>query len=437
MRKKKNENGQAIVIIAISLVVLLGFTGLAIDGGLLYSDRRNAQNIADAAAMAGAGQAAKNLKDATGSDWATKCSNLVSGAQSSAINRASSNGISLTAKSAGDLAASHNGVNVQCNTATPQSLDVTVEISTTTPTFFVQFVFNGPLRSQVQAVARVLAPTPAMPGQGIIAMEDLCNTHLNDISISGGGNSGNVQVISGGIFINTVGSATCGISPGNSSGGGFVIADTITNVGSYNYGVNDHIIPSPITTGANGGTAIGDPLAGLAEPTCSSSGSIQTTSGNNTFNPGNIAGSVLSNGGTLNPGTYCITGSVALKGQTKLLGNNVLLYFKDGALSLPGQGGLTISAQTTGTYAGIAIFAARSNTNTIDIKGNGGQAVVGMIYALNGVIQAVGGGKDPEDINITGQLIANQIIGNGNGSLIVTYDGEKTYHTPTTMSLYK
>ncbi|MGE5223512.1 MAG: pilus assembly protein TadG-related protein, partial [Omnitrophica WOR_2 bacterium] len=35
------ENGQIIIMLALVMVALLGFTGLAIDGGMVYSDRRN------------------------------------------------------------------------------------------------------------------------------------------------------------------------------------------------------------------------------------------------------------------------------------------------------------------------------------------------------------------------------------------------------------
>jgi hypothetical protein len=49
----KEEKGQALIIIAISLVVLAAFVGLAIDGGQLYTNRRKTQNGSDAAALAG------------------------------------------------------------------------------------------------------------------------------------------------------------------------------------------------------------------------------------------------------------------------------------------------------------------------------------------------------------------------------------------------
>ncbi len=49
-----SEKGQAIVYLVIGLVVFLGFVALAIDGGMVLADRRDAQNATDASALAGA-----------------------------------------------------------------------------------------------------------------------------------------------------------------------------------------------------------------------------------------------------------------------------------------------------------------------------------------------------------------------------------------------
>jgi len=54
MKKKSNEKGQSLVIIAFAFFGLVAIAALAIDGGILYLNRRNAQTAADAAAMAGA-----------------------------------------------------------------------------------------------------------------------------------------------------------------------------------------------------------------------------------------------------------------------------------------------------------------------------------------------------------------------------------------------
>src|SRR2546423_10776364 len=46
------QRGQAIVLVALLLVVLFGFVGLAIDGGRGYLDRRQMQAAVDAASLA-------------------------------------------------------------------------------------------------------------------------------------------------------------------------------------------------------------------------------------------------------------------------------------------------------------------------------------------------------------------------------------------------
>src|SRR5512138_3705007 len=54
MKLRSRERGQALILIAFGAVALFGFTALAIDGSRVFSDRRNAQNAADTAALAAA-----------------------------------------------------------------------------------------------------------------------------------------------------------------------------------------------------------------------------------------------------------------------------------------------------------------------------------------------------------------------------------------------
>ena len=71
------EKGQALVVIALAAVALFGFVALAIDGSAQYSDRRNAQNAADTAALAAALEKVNELTNGTSdvspstSAWAT------------------------------------------------------------------------------------------------------------------------------------------------------------------------------------------------------------------------------------------------------------------------------------------------------------------------------------------------------------------------------
>jgi Flp pilus assembly protein TadG len=54
LRNARREGGQMIVLFTICLVVIIAMTGLVIDGGDTFLQRRDLQNIADTAAMAGA-----------------------------------------------------------------------------------------------------------------------------------------------------------------------------------------------------------------------------------------------------------------------------------------------------------------------------------------------------------------------------------------------
>ncbi len=57
----REERGQAVVLVALTLVALIALLGLAIDGGSLYLERRRMQNAADGAALAGARRLAQAI----------------------------------------------------------------------------------------------------------------------------------------------------------------------------------------------------------------------------------------------------------------------------------------------------------------------------------------------------------------------------------------
>ena len=58
-----DDKGQALVLVAITLTVLLGFAALAIDYGYLSHQKRKLQNAADAAALAGVQELSENKND--------------------------------------------------------------------------------------------------------------------------------------------------------------------------------------------------------------------------------------------------------------------------------------------------------------------------------------------------------------------------------------
>src|SRR5512143_2476853 len=73
-RNRIAQRGQVLIIFVFAIIGLIGMTGLAIDGGNVYSDRRHAQNAADTAALAGALMKVNQEKGG-----ATGCTNISGG----------------------------------------------------------------------------------------------------------------------------------------------------------------------------------------------------------------------------------------------------------------------------------------------------------------------------------------------------------------------
>ena len=155
------ESGQVFVLLVIAFVVLLGFAALAIDGGMIYSDRRIGQNAADAAALSGAGAAGQDLKTLLVEEWdcGSGFNTAIANARAAAIENASINQFTITST----VGITENVVTVECSTGTNPAdnfMDVNVRIDRETPSTFIHLLFDGPLVNTLNATSRV---RPRMP----------------------------------------------------------------------------------------------------------------------------------------------------------------------------------------------------------------------------------------------------------------------------------
>lgn len=75
----ENEHGGVSVLVALLMVVLLGFAAIAVDVGMLYSEKAQLQNGADAAALLVAQKCAKNQTDADCAATSTLAASITSG----------------------------------------------------------------------------------------------------------------------------------------------------------------------------------------------------------------------------------------------------------------------------------------------------------------------------------------------------------------------
>ena len=55
-RLHEEDDGQVMILVAILMVGMVAVVGLVTDGGMVFTQRRDLQNVADAAALAGAAQ---------------------------------------------------------------------------------------------------------------------------------------------------------------------------------------------------------------------------------------------------------------------------------------------------------------------------------------------------------------------------------------------
>jgi hypothetical protein len=130
---RRDERGQAIVLMTLSLVVIMGMATLVLDVGSWYHTKRRLQGTADAAALAGA----------------QLLPNDSSGAQSQALTYANKNG--------GDVA----GANITVTSTVLTNDTISVRARKTAPGIFSSIFGVASADIDARAKARVGPPTKA------------------------------------------------------------------------------------------------------------------------------------------------------------------------------------------------------------------------------------------------------------------------------------
>src|SRR5581483_10577335 len=92
MCSHENQRGQVLPLVALCLVVLLGFGGMAVDVGYLQYQQRQQQSAADAAALGGAEWELKNSSDCTTTSTALSAAAKSDSALNGYTDQAAANG---------------------------------------------------------------------------------------------------------------------------------------------------------------------------------------------------------------------------------------------------------------------------------------------------------------------------------------------------------
>ena len=434
--RRSTEKGQVMVLLSLVLVGLLGFAALALDGGMLFSDRRHAQNAADSSSLAGASAAAYYMRTHNVNYNAFVCGTsgtvyTEATAEIEAINRAASNDYVID----NDISDNH-GVNVKCEITDMLSyqdkhFDVTTMITRDTKSNFAHLVYDGPLRNEVEAVARVYPPAPLAFGKAIIALnEAACSGNKYGVIFSG---SSQTTVTGGGVWSNgcLTGNGTSFTVTVNDGGVGFAGSSTgtLTNINP-----SPAYIPSTIPYFSTT----------IAEPDCSSLPSRTVPkSGDATLQAG-VYDEIKWTGGalTLNPGLYCVTGSkgVSISGGS-LNGDGVTIFLTKGGVTINGNVDpvdLRAPEETpdpTPALAGVLFYLANGNAGIISVTGNSTSFYLGSVYAPDGDLYFSGSsGTDP---TFNTQLIGNNVEVSGGATIDINFNDDENYEKPPYLDLQK
>jgi Flp pilus assembly protein TadG len=412
MKHTNSEKGQALIVIALAAMVLFGFAALTIDGSMAFSDKRNAQNAADTAALAGA-LAASRSNDIT----------------TTAQNRATSNGYDSGTLSDVTITVT-NAPSGSCP-AGVTGKDIKVDIVSYVNTTFARVIGTNQIINNVTATSRSCGSYYGSPFNGN-AVVSLAPTGTGfdahgtpDFNITGGG-----------IFVNSSSSsaATCGGAAG-------VSAPSVSAVGSTGMG-GCYSGPAP-TTGATQ-LAYAD-YAGLfpRQPACN--GTAALSSGQ--WRPQSGAdGSRVAFSGDMSfaPGLFCVTNSPG-PFHGEISGSGVTFYVMSSSFSMKfnGSGNLTATAPTSGEYKGVLLYLAPQvnngtllNTQELDMRGNGSGNIVGTIIAPSADVTMFGNSGTGA---LNSQIIAYQVDSGGNADIVVAYAANDNYQAaqPITLSLLK
>jgi Flp pilus assembly protein TadG len=402
MRDRHKESGQALIFVALSMAVLMGFMALAIDVGLLFRARRNMQIAADAAAAA----AALNYL----------YYGSVGTAKTAAINAAAANGVTIidsdinTPPLSGPNSGTTAGAYFEVIPHQPQGT-----------TFMGVISHSG----SVNVAARAVAGTPAASKACIWIGNPTGNDtfHLQ-------GNT-------------TVTAAGCGIYVNSSAAGGLKVTGGSTSVTAAYFDVvgNYSGKSTPPTNPVPNSPPQSNPLGSIPGPnpatdctgsntvtaaTVTSSTSISSANGITCFSAANVN---LSAGITLPGGVIYVFENGVNIGGTMTLGSStsgVTLDIYSGTFN-QGNSNLSIFAPTSGTYNGIAIMQPASNATTLQVQfGSGNETLDGMIYAPGAEVylQDNGGG-----VTATG-VIADTMYIKSSSLTIPSYSAAHPTTTP-------
>ena len=386
----RDQSGNYIVIAAISMPMLIGGAGLGTEGGYWLYEHHLTQSAADSAAISAATSygvnGSTNLKNQA--YGVTPAYGLTNGVNNVVVN-----------VNQPPLSGSHK--------STPGAVEVVI---TQKQSRLLSSLWSSkPVTITARSVAVVNAGVGCLlvldpTASGAATVQGTASITLNGCSLYDNSNS-----------------ATA-VSAGGSS---TITARSVNTVGGVS-GTSQITTTNGIVTNA---IATTDPYAGVNLPSYSgcdhTNMNVQTTA---TLSPGVYCNGLSLNAGavvTLNPGTYYIDrGSLQVNGGATLQGTGVTLVFTSSNghnyanATINGGATVNLTAPTSGTFSGIAIYGDRGMPvgTKYSFNGGSGQGFGGAVYLPKGAVDYSGGGNANTTCT---QVIGDTVNFSGNSTLAV------------------
>jgi hypothetical protein len=459
MKLKLQERGQSLVIIALAVVGLFGFSGLAIDGSRVFSDRRNAQNAADTAALAAA---LARIREPIVANKATA-------AELAATQRAGTNGYADDANSTVEVhMCNETGLTPPCE-GLPGGATlaeyIQVKIESTIPATFARIVGRQEFTNIVTAIAHAedAIPGPLFDGAALVTLKP----DGSDTFTANG--AAFLDVNNSGVFNNS--RDLCGMSVVGS--GEYHVDTSFQLAGAYNdhceRGSVDLYGPLQSTTAVPYPPVITVPVPNI---TCSGTGSGTTNGDTTTFTPGNYPGGISLNSTQhviFAPGNYCFGGNVTINGSANVVANDINFSINSGSFAIAGASTFTCNnalfhinggnamqfngnggnycnnvtfiastgtvtwngnvsnrffAPTGGVYEDVLIYVPYGNTSELKLNGNSNNQFTGTIMAIQSPITISG---NSGTTGLHSQIIGYTIELQGSSHTTIHYVPEEQY----------
>ncbi len=407
-----SEKGQAVILIALSIVGLIGAAALAIDGGRAYIEKSRVQSAADAAALSGA------LARVEQQDWRGYA--LASALSYGYDNNGETNIVELNTPPVSGP-----------NKNNPEYIQVIV--TSRINTFFGGIIGISQITVSSQAVSQT---KPAEFGQMFdgYALVSLAPTSKceegkqRSFWIHG---EATISLKGGGVFVNSDNPNCAFIEQG--SGSVRIIDDSpFSIVGGASIQKPQLLTPYPPQTGAvpigypppfqMPQVGCGDKIAEISGGTLDINGVLTDA----TLSPGNWDEDFPPEGVTyLDSGVYCIGGDVLVE-ERSLIGSGVVLVIKNGSLRFAGSALIQLSAPKSGPLAGLLLYMPQQNRNRLTLNGSEDSSYQGTILAPGADLHLNGPGSRE---GFHSQIIGYYVEVDGQDNIQIIYRDDQNFDT--------